>query len=92
MIQDPTDARIHKHPLISFINQVQLYYASEAQLSSQALFNESVGFNQEITMRDLVSTYVFSNTMKALRMSGKTLKDYLERPQNTLMQKMEKWL
>ena len=79
LIQDPTGARIHKHPLISFINQVQLYYATEAQLSSQALFNESVGFNQEITMRDLVSTYVFSNTMKALRMSGKTLKEYLEK-------------
>ena len=79
LIANPTEARIHKHPLISFINQVQMYYATEAQLSSQALFNESVGFNQEITMRDLVSTYVFSNTLKALRMSGKTLKEYLEK-------------
>lgn len=79
LITNPTEARIHKHPLISFINQVQMYYATEAQLSSQALFNESVGFNQEITMRDLVSTYVFSNTLKALRMSGKTLKEYLEK-------------
>lgn len=79
LVHDPIDARIHKHPLISFINQVQLYFADKAQLSSQALFNESVGFNSEITMRDLVSTYVYSNTLKALRMNGKVLKEYLEK-------------
>ena len=79
LIKDPTDARIHKHPLISFINQVQLYFADQAVLSSQALFNESVGFNSSITMRDLVSTYVYSNTLKAVKMNGKILKEYLEK-------------
>ena len=79
LISDPTDARIHKHPLISFINQVQLSLATTAALSSQALFNESVGFNSAITMRDLVATYVYSNTLKALSMNGETLKAYLEK-------------
>ncbi|MBE6108348.1 MAG: bifunctional metallophosphatase/5'-nucleotidase [Erysipelotrichaceae bacterium] len=79
LVKDPTDARIHKHPVISFINQVQLSLADKATLSSQALFNESVGFNSSITMRDLVSTYVYSNTLKALKMTGKVLKEYLEK-------------
>ena len=79
LVHDPTDARIHKHPVISFINQVQFSLADQAVLSSQALFNESVGFNSSITMRDLVATYVYSNTLKALRMNGRILKEYLEK-------------
>ncbi len=79
LVKDPTDARIHKHPVVSFINQVQLSLANQAVLSSQALFNESEGFNSAITMRDLVSTYVYSNTLKALKMNGKILKEYLEK-------------
>lgn len=79
LVQDEFDARLHKHPVISFINQVQLSFASKAVLSAQALFNNAVGFNQEITMRDLVSTYVYPNTLMCLEMDGKTLKLFLEK-------------
>ena len=79
LVRDDFDARLHKHPVISFINQVQFAEAKNAQVSSQALFNDSVGFNSSITMRDLVSTYVYSNTLKVIKMNGKILKEYLEK-------------
>ena len=78
LIHDPFEARLHKHPLVSFLNQVQLYF-TKADLSSVALFNDAVGFNSSITMRDLVSTYIYPNTLSVVRMSGKTLKEFLEK-------------
>lgn len=79
LVHDEFEARLHKHPVISFINQVQLSFADKATLSSQALFNNAVGFNQSITMRDLVSTYVYPNTLVGLELDGKTLKLFLEK-------------
>lgn len=79
LVQDEFDARLNKHPVISFINQVQLSFAPQATLSAQALFNNAVGFNQSITMRDLVSTYVYPNTLMCLELDGKTLKLFLEK-------------
>lgn len=76
-VYDSFEARLHKHPVVSFLNQVQLE-ASNAMLSGNALFNEAVGFNKEITMRDIVSTYVYPNTTVVLEITGKVLKEYLE--------------
>lgn len=76
-IDDEFDARVHKHPLVSLINQVQLDRA-QAQLSSVALFNGTKGFNQTITMRDLVSTYLYPNTLVVKKISGKNLREMLE--------------
>lgn len=78
LINDALQARIHKHPLVSFLNQVQLANTN-SDLASIALFNDATGFNNQITMRDCVSTYVYPNTLVVLRMSGKTLKEYLEK-------------
>lgn len=77
-ITDGFLARLHKHPLVSFINQVQKE-TSQAQLSATALFNAATGFNREITMRDLVSTYVYPNTLVVKRMSGKDLRLMIEK-------------
>lgn len=78
LIHDLLDARIHKHPIVSFLNQVQLSM-SGAQCSAVALANDVTGFNQKITMRDLVSTYVYPNTLVVLEVTGKILKEMLER-------------
>jgi len=72
------EARVHKHPLVSFLNQVQLS-VSKAQLSANALFNDAKGFRHEITMRDLVSTYVYPNTLVVLKMTGSILRRYIEK-------------
>ncbi len=77
-IEDRFQARLHKHPVVSFMNQVQLE-KTQADFSAVALFNEAEGFNQVITMRDIVSTYVYSNTLSVLKLKGATLKKFLER-------------
>lgn len=78
LIHDALQARIHKHPLVSFLNQVQFAFA-DSDLASIALFNDATGFNHQITMRDCVSTYVYPNTLVVLRISGEILKQYLEK-------------
>ena len=77
-ITDGFLARLHKHPLVSFINQVQKE-TTGAQLSATALFNHATGFNPSISMRDLVSTYVYPNTLVVKKMSGKNLKKMIEK-------------
>lgn len=77
LINDQDDARIHKHKIVSFINQVQLD-ATKADLSVTSLFNHARGLAKTITMRDLVSTYVYPNTLVVKRMSGKQIKAMLE--------------
>jgi len=77
-ISDPFQARLHKHPLVSFINQVQTE-VSGAQLSACALFNGVRGFNPDITYRDIVATYIYPNTLVVKRMDRATLKEFLEK-------------
>lgn len=78
LVHDGFEARVHKHPLVSFINQVQLYF-TKADLSGTMLFNEPEGFKSDITMRDLVATYPYPNTLMLLKVNGKILREYLEK-------------
>ena len=78
LIHDEDDARLHKTQLITFLNKVAME-ASGADISANALFLHATGFNHEITMRDLVSTYVYPNTLVVKKMSGRVLRDYLEK-------------
>lgn len=78
LIEDEFAARINKHPLISLINQIQMD-ATGAEISSNAMFNGAKGFKQSITMRDLVNTYPYPNTLVLKEISGKNLKLMLER-------------
>jgi len=78
MIRVPFKARLHKHPLVSLINQVQLE-TSGAQLSGVSLFNDPAGFKPEVTTRDIVSTYVYPNTLIVKQINGLQLKAYLEK-------------
>lgn len=72
------EARIHESAYIEFINNVQMA-ATGADISGTALFtNDGRGFNQTITMRDVVTNYVYPNTLAVLRLSGADLKAALE--------------
>ncbi len=64
--------------IANFFNQVQLE-ASGADLSVFSLANVVKGFNRQVTIRDVVSTYVFPNTLKTLRVNRRILKAALER-------------
>ncbi|WP_125706890.1 bifunctional metallophosphatase/5'-nucleotidase [Lacticaseibacillus porcinae] len=71
-------ARIHESAYIEFINKVQMA-ATGADISGTALFtNDGRGFNQTITMRDVVTNYVYPNTLAVLKLSGADLKAALE--------------
>jgi len=52
---------------------------SGAQVSTCALANEIKGMPKTVTIRDVVSSYVYSNTLVVLRMDGATLRRYIER-------------
>jgi len=65
-------------PLANFINTVQLA-ASGAQLSACSLPNEFKGLPTTVTVRDVVSTYIYTNTLVVLEMNRAGLKRYLER-------------
>ena len=77
-IVDKNDARLHKSQVITFLNRV-CEDCSGADISGNALFLHARGFRKQITMRDLVSTYVFPNTLVVKKVTGKILKEYLEK-------------
>lgn len=77
-ISDEFAARLYKSQVITFLNNVQRE-ASGADICSNALFLGATGFNNSITMRDLVSTYVFPNTLVVKKITGKILREYLEK-------------
>lgn len=76
-IHDEADARLHKAQLITFLNHVVME-ATNADIACNPLFLHATGFQHEITMRNLVSTYVYPNTIVVKKISGKVLKAYLE--------------
>ncbi len=78
IISDQLEARVNKHPLVSFINQVQLEY-SGADISSCSLGNTVSGFKKDITIRDVIGTYIFPNTLVVKAVPGNILKIALEK-------------
>ena len=78
LITDQLEARVNKHPLISFINQVQIEF-SGAEISSCSLGNAVSGFRKDITIRDVIGTYVFPNTLVVKEVPGNVLKIALEK-------------
>ena len=77
-IDDEFDARLHKSQLITFLNKVE-FDVTGADLAANALFLRAVGFKESISMRDLISTYVFPNTLVVKEIDGKNLRLYLEK-------------
>ena len=77
LINDMFMARLHKHPLVSFLNQVQMETAG-VDISLVGLANKVVGFRNAISMRDIIASYVYPNTLIVLELSGAILKKALE--------------
>ena len=77
-INDLFLARKNKHPIIDFINKIQLS-ATGAMLSATSLGNQVTGFKKEISVRNVLSTYIYANTLVVIEITGKVLKEYLEK-------------
>lgn len=77
-IEDAALSRMHKHPYVEFINQVQLYYG-QADISATSLFTDVVpGYGKEISTRDVLLNYPFQNTLAVIEITGIELKAALE--------------
>jgi len=74
---DPLDMALHGTPIANLFNRVQLLH-SGSQLSSTSLANEVRGFHKTVTVRDVVSTYVYPNTLTVLKVTGKVIREMLE--------------
>ena len=74
---DRIDMAVNGSLLANFINQVQLE-VSEADLACTSFANAIKGFNTSVTVRDIVSTYVYPNTLVVLEVTGSILKQALE--------------
>lgn len=78
LFDDAFAVRIDKHSYIEFIQQVQMD-ASGAPISCTALFHDGAGgFREHVTMRDIVTNYIYPNTLKVLQVTGRQIVAALE--------------
>jgi 2',3'-cyclic-nucleotide 2'-phosphodiesterase/3'-nucleotidase len=71
-------ARVFDSPLIDFILEVQRK-VSGAQLASTAAFSLDASLDSgAITVAEVARLYPYENTLKAIRITGRQLRDYLE--------------
>lgn len=68
---------LHGSPIADFFNRVQLW-ASGADVSCACLGNELRGFDSSVTVRDVVASYVYSNTLVVLEVTGEVIRQALE--------------
>ena len=64
--------------LANFINQIQIA-ESGADISCTSFSNEIKGFNKNVTVRDILSTYPYPNTLAVIEVNREILKLALER-------------
>jgi len=75
---DARYARAQDTPLLDFINEVQRRRAG-TQLSAAATFDVQPGLPEgEIHQRDVVGIYPYENTLRAVKISGQQLREFLE--------------
>ncbi|PYO88508.1 MAG: hypothetical protein DMD66_07370 [Gemmatimonadetes bacterium] len=71
-------ARAQDTPLLDLINEVQRRRAG-TQLSAAAVFDVQTGIPEgDVHQRDLVGIYPYENTLRAVKISGQQLREYLE--------------
>jgi 2',3'-cyclic-nucleotide 2'-phosphodiesterase / 3'-nucleotidase / 5'-nucleotidase len=70
--------RVQDTPLLDFINEVQRRRAG-AQLSAAAAFDVQPGLPEgDLHQRDVAGIYPYENTLRAVKISGQQLREYLE--------------
>ena len=75
---DARYARAQDTPLLDFINEVQRR-KSGAQLSAAAAFDVQAGLPEgEVHLREVSGIYPYENTLRAVKISGQQLREFLE--------------
>lgn len=77
-LSSPLACRLAEHPFIEFVNRVQME-AAGVSVSCTALLNEaSAGFGEVITRRDVLTNFMYPNTLAVLRLTGADIRAALE--------------
>lgn len=75
---DSFNVRLNKNSFIQFIQEIQMQTMG-VDISATALFNnEAHGFENPITMRNIITNYVYPNTLAVLEITGADLKAAIE--------------
>ncbi|MCK8486455.1 bifunctional metallophosphatase/5'-nucleotidase [Paenibacillus sp. MBLB2552] len=81
-IESPFTCRLADHPFMEFVNQVQME-AAGVNVSNAALLSEqSKGFAGGITLRDVLTNFMYPNTLTVLRLTGRDIREALEQTAN----------
>lgn len=75
--EDHLEMALNGSSIADFFNLVQLD-VSGADISCAALANSVRGFESAVTVRDVVASYVYSNTLTVLEVTGSVLRQALE--------------
>ena len=75
---DKIEMALNGSPVANFFNMVQLA-ATGAEISCTCLANDIRGFSANVTVRDVVSTYVYANTLVVKEVDAAAVKAALER-------------
>lgn len=76
--EDKLTMALHGTAIADFVNQIQ-FACSGADISVTSLANEINGFTKEVTVRDIIATYPYPNTLVVFEMTGEKLKQAIER-------------
>ncbi|MCR8659153.1 bifunctional metallophosphatase/5'-nucleotidase [Paenibacillus endoradicis] len=78
LYENAMDVRIHKHPYVQFLQELQMDVTGTT-ISCTSLFHDQPGgFKPIVTMRDIVTNYIYPNTLKVLAVTGEQLMLALE--------------
>lgn len=78
IVDDIFNARLNGHPIINFLHEVQLK-TTKADFSALSLFDSTIGFKKNVSIRDVLINYPYPNTLKILKVKGKDLKKAIEK-------------
>ncbi|WP_246061352.1 bifunctional metallophosphatase/5'-nucleotidase [Paenibacillus oralis] len=81
-IRSPLACRLADHPFMEFVNKVQMEAAGVKVSNAALLSNASKGFRGSITMRDVLTNFMYPNTLAVLRLKGKDIREALEQTAN----------
>ena len=72
-ISDAMQTRLQDHPFIEFINKIQMDIANVSISCTSLFHNTSPGFPNRVTMRDIVSNYIYPKSSLAAIINIKIL-------------------
>lgn len=76
-IKDHFDVRLNSHPYINLLHKIQLD-VSNADFSATSLFDSAIGFDKEVSIRDILVNYPYPNNLKVLEIKGSDLRHAIE--------------